>query len=65
MAQTDQNKSEWRCCPFCRHDGEGIQMAMGENGYQVACLACGTHGPVGKNWHEATRMWNTPIRDYG
>lgn len=56
-------------CRFCGHDGEGLQYALGDldavragNGQaQVACLMCGTHGPMADTMEEAQRLWNMPL----
>lgn len=59
-------------CRFCGHDGAGLQYAIGSPEEirlgtaqaQVACLNCGTHGPMAVTMDEARRLWNMPLEDH-
>lgn len=53
-------------CRFCGHEGEGLQYCVpdGTDDWQAACLACGTHGPIGHSLPEAQYLWNLPVDDH-
>lgn len=56
-------------CRFCGHDGEGIEYCLGPlvagaGQTQVACLNCGTHGPMAETMDEARRLWNMPVAEH-
>lgn len=60
----EQTAPELLPCRFCGHDGEGVQYAVDERGWQVACLMCGTHGPVADTMPDAKSLWNMPVADH-
>jgi hypothetical protein len=56
-------------CRFCGHDGEGIEyclgpLVVGAGQTQVACLMCGTHGPMADTMTEARYLWNLPVDEH-
>lgn len=56
-------------CRFCGHSGEGIEyclgpMVAGASQAQVACLMCGTHGPIADTMAEARHLWNLSVEDH-
>lgn len=58
-------------CRFCGHDGEGIEYCLGPlvagagpGQTQVACLMCGTHGPMADTMAEARYLWNLPVDEH-
>jgi hypothetical protein len=60
---------ELAACRFCGHDGDGIEYCLGPlvagaARTQVACLMCGTHGPVADTMAEARHLWNLSVEDH-
>lgn len=65
----EQTAPELLACRFCGHDGEGIEYCLGPlvagaGQTQVACLMCGTHGPMADTMTEARRLWNMPVDEH-
>lgn len=68
MAETEH----FEPCRFCGHDGERLQYCLGDVDSirrgtaqaQIACLNCGTHGPMADTGAEALRLWNMPVAEH-